>query len=424
LSVILYLEAILREIRKLVKADIADLVEVVANAYPAFGASTAEARERLYTRLRDRLDNPVPYYGLFEGEMLLGAMRLHDFTMKLHTAKVLVGGVGGVAVDLAYKKEKVAREMVLYFLRHYRERGAPLTALYPFRPDFYRHMGWGYGTKLSQYRVAPASLPRGSKQGVRFLAKGDWEKTAVLDTYHRYLEQTNGMFVRTRADIDELFGNLANKIVGVHDGKKLRGYLIFRFEKVEGGSFLQNDIVVSELIYETPAALRGLLAFLHTQDDQIRQVIFNLLDDDFHYLLHDPRSSDRLLPPVYHESNVQGVGLMYRVIHLERLFGALREHDFGGQSCRLRLTVRDSLLPENEGSVLLVVENGRLRLGDGEPEVAVTLDVADFSSLIVGAVSFAHLYRYGLADISDAAWVDKVDRLFAVRQKPVCLASF
>ncbi|MCB9430850.1 MAG: GNAT family N-acetyltransferase [Ardenticatenaceae bacterium] len=414
----------MRQIRKLNQADVADLVDVVANAYPAFGASTVEARERLYGRLKERLDKPAPYYGLFEGETLLGAMRLHDFTMKLHSARVLVGGIGGVAVDLAYKKEKVARDLVLYFLHHYRNRGAPLTALYPFRPDFYRQMGWGYGTKLSLYRVAPANLPRGSKQGVRFLENRDWEKTAVLDCYHRYLEQTNGMFVRSRADFDELFGNLANKFVGFYDGKKLRGYLIFHFEKVEGGSFLQNDIVVSELIYETPAALRGLLAFLHTQADQIRQVVFNLLDDDFHYVFHDPRYSNRLLPSVYHESNVQGVGLMYRVIHVKRLFTALREHDFGGQSCRLRLTVRDSLLPENAGEVLLVVENGRCRLDEGEAEVAITLDVADFSSLIVGAIGFAQLYRYGLAEISDLAWVDKVDRLFAVRQKPVCLASF
>lgn len=414
----------MRQIRKLAQADIADLVDVVANAYPAFGASTVEARERLYGRLKERLDNPVPYYGLFEGEMLLGAMRLHDFTMKLHTARILLGGIGGVAVDLAYKREKVARELVLYFLRHYRDRGAPLTALYPFRPDFYRQMGWGYGTKLSQYRVAPADLPRGSKQGVRFLENRDWEKTAVLDCYHRYLEQTNGLVVRSRADIDDLFGNLANKLVGFHDGKKLRGYLVFRFEKVEGGSFLQNDMVVSELIYETPAALRGLLAFLHTQADQIRQVVLNLLDDDFHYVFHDPRYSDRLLPPVYHESNVQGVGLMYRVIHVERLFTALREHNFGGQTVRLRLTVRDSLLPENAGSVLLVVENGRCRLGEGAGDVDVALDVADFSSLIVGAVGFAQLHRYGLAEVSDLDWLDKVDQLFAVRQKPVCLASF
>ena len=86
-------------------------------------------------------------------------MRLFDFRMTLHETAVSIGGVGGVAVDLAHKKQKVARDMILFFLRHYREKGAALTTLHPFRPDFYRQMGFGHGTKMNQYRVKPASLP-------------------------------------------------------------------------------------------------------------------------------------------------------------------------------------------------------------------------------------------------------------------------
>jgi predicted acetyltransferase len=56
--------------------------------------------------------------------------------------------------------------MMLYFLRHYREQGAPLVALYPFRPDFYRQMGFGYGTKMDQHRVKPSALPRGPSKSL------------------------------------------------------------------------------------------------------------------------------------------------------------------------------------------------------------------------------------------------------------------
>ena len=48
----------------------------------------------------------------------------------------------------------------------------------------------------------------------------------------------------------------------------------------------------------------------------------------------------------------------------------------------------------------------------------------EFSSMLAGAVPFRKLYSYGLAELSDPADVDAVDRLFAVRDKPICLAHF
>jgi predicted acetyltransferase len=62
-------------------------------------------------------------------------MCLHDFTMDFLGVRIPAGGVGQVAVDLLHKKEHVAKEMMAYALRHYRELGVPLVSLYPFRPD-------------------------------------------------------------------------------------------------------------------------------------------------------------------------------------------------------------------------------------------------------------------------------------------------
>ena len=103
-----------------------------------------------------------------------------------------------------------------------------------------------------------------------------------------------------------------------------------------------------------------MLTFLHTQADQIRHVIVNTQDEYFHYLLLDPRNnSQRLIPDVYHESNTQGVGLMYRVIDVPGMFDLLHERNFGGQTCTLELNIVDSFLPENAGSTLLRFEEGR-----------------------------------------------------------------
>ena len=112
-------------------------------------------------------------------------------------------------------------------------------------------------------------------------------------------------------------------------------------------------------------------------------------------------------------------------IDVPRVFGLLKERDFGGQTCRLKLTVEDSFLPENAGSTLLCFEEGRLRLlDDGPHDVEVRMDVAEFSSLLVGTVNFRSLYRYGLADISEPGYVGVVDQIFAVKDKPICTTPF
>jgi predicted acetyltransferase len=56
--------------------------------------------------------------------------------------------------------------------------------------------------------------------------------------------------------------------------------------------------------------------------------------------------------------------------------------------------------------------------------VAVEMEIAEFSSLLVGTVGFSSLYRYGLARISDERYVKAIDRAFAVEGKPICMTQF
>jgi len=353
-------------------------------------------------------------------------MRLYDFTMQLLSTKTLVGGVGGVAVDLARKKEKVAYEMLQFFVRHYRKKGACLTALYPFRPDFYKQMGFGYGRKLQQYRIHPSDLPKGpSKANVSLLTSRD--RYAFNACYQRVLSQTNGLLENSPYLLDSIFTNEQLLVAGYWAGDDLQGYVIFQFETGRHKSFLSNQMVVRALVYETADALFELLTFLHSQADQIETIVLNTHEEDFHLLLHDPRNTgDLLFPTVYQESNTQGVGIMYRVIDVPRLFEVLRNHNFGGQSCGIKLIINDAFLPENAGEWVLEVVNGRAQLHPSTHahDVTLQLDVAEFSSLIAGAVEFNSLARYNLAYLSDSAYTGTIHRLFFAEQKPICLTPF
>ncbi len=107
------------------------------------------------------------------------------------------------------------------------------------------------------------------------------------------------------------------------------------------------------------------------------------------------------------------------------LFSLLKGHDFGGQSCRLKLDIRDSFFPENDGSTIVHFTHGQPTVAEnGEYDVAVGFDVAEFSSLVMGSVRFRSLVQYGLATISDPGAVDTIDRLFRTDKKPICTTPF
>lgn len=413
------------EIRPLVAHEFGAFVDIFVDAYPGWSIPTPEEKERLRGRLL-RMHEEDPQrtaYGLFREGKLLGGMFLYDFVMNFLGVRVNAGGVGQVAVDLAHKKEHVAKELMAYFIRHYRARGAPLTMLYPFRPDFYRQMGFGYGTKMSQYRVRPVTLPKGpTKAHVRALSEADIPP--LLDFYNRTMARTHGLIERREHDIKIQMSNAQHRFIGYQRDGRVLGYLLFTFEK--GENPITNDIHVREFFYEDREALLELLTFLHDQADQVRHIVFDTLDEFFHFLPLDPRNGSlSLIPSVYHESNTQGVGLMYRVVDVPALFRLLRGHNFGGQTCQLKLIVVDSFLPENAGSMLLHFVDGRLYVPDyGSHDVEMQIGIAEFSSLLAGAVNLRSLYRYGLVDISDPAWVDTLDAVFAVPEKPVCVTAF
>lgn len=416
------------DIRQLAEADLDRFIAIAGNAYPAFPLNTDEERQRFKTQLISQDADPtIDLYGLWRDGDLQGGMILYDFTMTLYETPVLAGGVGMVAVDLLHKKEKIARDLVVAFLRRYRERGASLALLYPFRPDFYKAMGFGFGTKMNGYRIRPGALPnRGAKEHLRMLGPEDRQLRA--ECYARFARRTHGMIEHSHLDITRMFTNPKVHVVGFQPGSELRGYLAFRFEPVEGGSFLRNDIVVSELIYETPGALLALLAFLRAQADQINLIQINTQDPDFHHLLDDPRdNTDRLLPSVYHESNTQGVGLMYRVINCRRLFEDLANHRFGAETCTVTLTLRDTLLPEHDGSITVHFADGHAQVSADQAmaaDVEVALDIASFSSLIMGCIDFERLVTYGLATVSETRHVGILSRLFHAPRQPMCTTLF
>lgn len=414
---------IMREIRKLKEEDLSSFANILFNAYPAVYKSSADALSSLQ---KSQENDRLAFYGLFEDKKLLGGMRLHFYEMNMYGAIIPVAGVGSVAVDLLHKKEKVAKDLIEFFIDHCNQLGIHMLALYPFRPDFYKQMGFGIGCKMEQYRIVPTSLPKGdSKQHIRYLNIDDKER--LHQCHQQFVQRTHGMFFKTEMELNSMFSNPNLRIVGYEKNGEIQGYITFSFRKVSEDSFLRNNIHIHEMIYLNPSVLKELFTFLRSQADQIERIIIQTQDPYFHHIFSDPQNgSGRLIPSVYHESNTAGVGLMYRVNNVKPFMEQILQHrNFGQQSLTLKLTITDTLYPKNDGSTIFRFEHGCIRpvMGDSY-DVEIKLDISDFSSMIMGVIPFRKLYEYGLAYISNEEALTAINQLFYSYDKPVCMSAF
>lgn len=202
---------------------------------------------------------------------------------------------------------------------------------------------------------------------------------------------------------------------------RLEGYMTFAFQPDPRQKY---QIHVTSLLYNNREVLSEMLSFLHSQSDQVEKIILDTHDEYFHFLADNPATGEQSIF-LHHQTSVEGLGIMYRVINCRSLFENLKDHDFGGVTLTLRLTVKDSYYPKNNDSFVIGFENGRPRIKDNEDcSLGITMDTSEFSSLIMGVVPFSRLYEYSKAEISDPRYLPEIDRLFFTPQKPECYTRF
>lgn len=417
----------MNRIAPLPKERLTEFVELMAAAYPGMRMHMPEDRARFLERSQRRLADPRTHpYGAFRGDTLVGGMMMYDYSMNFRGVMLEAGGLGSVAVALQHKKEHIAKDLVSFYLEHYRAKNAPLAVLWPFRPDFYLAMGFGMGTKVHHYRMATSHLPAsGDKTKVRQLSRGDAPQ--MCDCYQRSVARITGMI----ADKPALFENQFDLLPGFYaygyfENGRIDGFLSFQFEPASQKNWLENDIKIQDFVYQSSEALRGLLAFLHSQRDQIGLVMITTSDDQFHLVSSDMRDdSGGFLPPVYHQSNVCGVGVMYRVVDTVALLEQARQASFGPGTLLLELQVTDSFLPKSRHSGLIRFADGRMTpAASGRPDVTLRGAVQYWSALLFGATTVRALVDYGHIEVSDPSAIADLDRLFHLEPKAICLTRF
>ncbi len=370
----------MREIRKLSENHIDEYTDIAFNAYPSFKNFTKEAMDEYKKVATDILNNDpmVTFFGMFENNKLIAVMRLFDFQMNCFGKIITVSGLGFLGVHLMHKKEKVAKAMVEFYEKHYKGRGIPFGLLLPFRPDFYKNMGYGFGTKMNQYRLEATRIPGYyGESDLRYIKENELSK--LLDCHCRVVNRTHGMMVKFGDEIRDIFGDEYNRVVGNYDKNgNINGYLVYKFQNGKAGNYTINNIYVKELIYENKSVLKKLLGFLRKQEEQVKLVIFNTEDENFAYLFDNPlNDSSNYIPYGYLETNTQAIGVMYKIFDVNKAFAECAHRHYNNSNVCVRFLIKDDFSKEKKEEIIVKFENGLALLDSNEFEVTVKINIAE-----------------------------------------------
>ena len=405
----------------------AALARLLADAYPIMRLTTDEQLAERAASLRESVAEPGTTWIVAERDgTLVGAMRSYDYQMNVHGRDALACGVGSVAVALAHKRKGIARALIAWYVEHYRRRGAPFAILHPFRLDFYRALGFGYGTPVHRFRFAPAALRGGAVRGtVRLLGPADYDLFCAC--YQRVRGATHGLIARHRAPTERALADAQLRYVAVEDGGAVRGFMQTSVINAPDDRLRNRDeLLVRDLAYEDETYLATLLAYLHSQRDQFARIVVESQDPAFYLAASDPRdgSDEAVAPPATHRVATTGLGMMYRILDVEAALAYLPP---ASRPFTLAVVASDPLVPAIGGTRTFRFgpTGAPQRVEEaGPPDATLTIAIADLASVVMGSLRLDDLVRLGLAAVEPRAQLGLVDGAFRAARPPQSTTRF
>lgn len=288
-------------------------------------------------------------------------------------------GIGGVATLPQYRRRGGIRACFEKALMDMYESGYEFSYLYPFSTAYYRKFGYELCCEKSTYTLDLSFLPNYKIDGFCELAESGSMHLSDVKSIQQAWQSRYNMMVEME-DFDYLWLTESNPVKNQEftyiykDSAKIpKGYMTFKNEDTPNGRTMN----CSRFVYTDLEGFHGLLNLAKSFSSDHKYLIFSLPTDQYITALLPEWSMGA-------GSCRRTLGGMARVIHVEKV---LRKARYLGTGT-LRIAIQDPYIMENNQTFHIRFEDGRLTtLTRDHASADITLNIADFSRLIIGCLS-------------------------------------
>ena len=287
-----------------------------------------------------------------------------------------------------------ARALIREILGHFAQRGDVFAALIPFSYSFYRKFGFELAARILTQRVPIDQLAglRCDYEVTRLASEDDVAEIRAF--YEKFASARNLAELRGDAawaykgggeygERDFMHSDCQGYTYVLRDAGVVCAYVTFIYVTGADGPFV-GELKVTDIAYDSPQALLGVLGFLYRMRAKVTHVTLELPDDlDLGIVLPECEDVERTL----------GGHVMLRVLDVVRAL-ELMPHPAGEGSYVVR--VEDAFMPANSGAyrVTFGADGTRVERTDDAADLEVTEET--LCQLVAGRINLDDArYRAG-----------------------------
>ena len=383
-------------------------------------------REKMVQRtLNDRFDDGDVLVLSLDGVDIATATSLR-LSLNVRGTILPCQGVAWVGTVRTHRRRRVdghglATHVMMALRQMAVERGEPASMLAPFRVSFYEHFGYGIIERQATWTIPLAVMPDGDTSG---FSESPHQPVSPADVGEALVASRRRQFLATHGDVDTTARSIQYWLGELKDvGYRLidrdgSGTVHSQFTlgtEIMGG---RTIAVVHRPWWESPAALRNLIAMLGTLKDQYSAARITLPADlPINWLLKERQLPHR---PVEHAAATCTLTtrMQAAIIGPVRLCAALRTPTQVEGSVTLAVRSRDEAQTWR-----LQFAGGRVNAESAAGEADGELEDTVFAALAFGDLSAGDASAMGRLTVRNAAAMPLLEALSA-GPKPYCHEYF
>jgi predicted acetyltransferase len=380
------------EFRPPEETDRRAIVDLAKLAFPVPAGRLEEAVARL------RLER---YLGAYEDGRLVATVQAHPFQQWFGGRPLPCAGIASVTAAPERRGMGIVSSLMREVLVRERERGVPLSALYPATVPVYRRLGYEYAGTYTEYSAKLRSLPPSAAGAVEPFDQEDPEP--LRQCFTRFAANQNGI---VDCDADDWWPTRVLRRVGpetvshavvARGSGGIDGYAAFTREDLQENFGFR--LACTHLVANTRAALESLLGYFRRFQGIGHEVKWQ----------GPPNEPTALLLTEQSLETTFTFRFMLRILDVRAALEGRGYPEVDGQGT---LGVADDLFPANAATYELTAEGGKVRAESVDRQARTVLPIGILSALYSGYLTSGDLVRLGHIDGSDPA-VPLLARLFA-----------
>ena len=278
-------------------------------------------------------------------------------------------GIAAVGIAAGARGSGAATELMRQTMREAREKGCPLSTLYPATQPVYRYAGYEQaGCRFEITLPLNTINMRDRDLNIRPIEEGDIE--SIKRVYTESVRNGNGGLDRGHYIWSRVFkprDGEADGFLVERDGQ-VEGY-IYYVRKLGGGIFY--NLACTDLVALTPEAGRRLLTFLADHRSLAEEVVF----------YRSP--SDPILGLLTEQSCRIRLDMLW-MLRVTDVAGALEARGYAsGVNCELHLEVHGDFIEANNDRFILKIADGAAKVTRGG-KGRIEIDIRGLAALYAG----------------------------------------